>query len=172
MDSAKRFFGIYALIAMMAFASPALAQMGQGGMGHEMMGGMGKMSQCEKKKSGAGHACRTRWKDTLTNEQRAKIDKMHLALKKTMSVLKARLELKEVELKNLALDDSPDMNAINKKIDEMMAVKTEMKKHKYAHMVEMRAALTPEQRASFDMGVLGKDSHEKGHGCCMKGMEK
>ena len=69
-----------------------------------------------------------------------------------------------VELAILVTQDSPDQNAIDKKIDEILELKREKMRKKYALKVDMRSILTPEQRVSFDMHLLKKAQHGKGHG--------
>ena len=144
------------LALTLALAGPAAAMEKK----HGAKGGHGSM------KAG-GHVFGPGWKETLEEDQKLKIDKMHLALKKKMVVLKAEKKVKEAELGLLVTSAKPDMNAINKKIDEIVEIKRALMKMKYAHMVEMRSVLTPDQRISFDMGVLssrGKGGHRGRHG--------
>jgi Spy/CpxP family protein refolding chaperone len=105
------------------------------------------------------------WKETLTEEQKMKADKMHLELKKAMSILEAKTNLKEAELNDLITQDNPDTKAIQSNINDIMEIKKEMMIKKYDHMVEMRTILTPEQRLSFDLGLSSGmgGMHQKGH---------
>jgi len=96
------------------------------------------------------------WKDTLTEEQRSKADMMHLELEKSLSLLEAGLMVRKAELANLLVAEKPDTKAVTRKIGEIVEIKREMMEKKYGHMMEMRGILTPEQRVSFDMGVLKK----------------
>jgi len=105
------------------------------------------------------------WKESLTEEQKMKADKMHLELKKAMSILEAKANLKEAELNGLITQDNPDTKAIQSNINDIMEIKKEMMIKKYDHMVEMRTILTPEQRLSFDLGLSSGmgGMHQKGH---------
>ena len=104
------------------------------------------------------------WRETLSTEQRAKIGKMHLALKKESSLIDARIDLAKAELNQLITTDKPDMAAVNKKIDEITALKAQIMKKRYAHIAEMRTTLTSEQLVSFDTMILsGKHDKNKGH---------
>ena len=85
---------------------------------------------------------------------------MHLALKKDHSPLQAKSDLAKAELNQLVVSDKPNTQAINKKIDEVTALKGELMKKRYAHIAEMRTVLTPEQLISFDMGLLS-GKHDK-----------
>ncbi|MEK7773402.1 MAG: periplasmic heavy metal sensor, partial [Deltaproteobacteria bacterium] len=139
------------MIALMAGATLAFAQMGDMEHGHDV-----KMEKMEKAKQCEGRGMETPlWKKTLTEEQKMKADKMHLELKKAASVLEAKVKLNEAELNGLIMKDKPDANAIHRKINDIMELKKEMMTRKYDHMVEMRSILTPEQRISFDFGLSG-----------------
>ncbi|MFQ5486827.1 MAG: Spy/CpxP family protein refolding chaperone [Gammaproteobacteria bacterium] len=96
------------------------------------------------------------WAKTLNDGQKLQIDRMHLALERQLVVLKAREDLLQKELNALTARDDADPAAIHAKIDELIAVKGEIMRRRYDHIVEMRGVLTPEQRISYDMGVLGR----------------
>ena len=102
------------------------------------------------------------WMHTLSDEQKVAIDKMHLEVAKVEKLLRAQMKATKMELNLLAVTDSPDMDAINKKIDEVAALKTKIMRNRFAHIVEMREALTPQQRVSYDMSVLKRDERKKG----------
>ena len=145
------------------------------GSGHHEDSGHHKMKHGKdgKKSYKAGHKGKhmsgPKWKQFLTDAQKKQADIMHLNVKKSMSVLKAQKKLKKVELINLVIMDNPDTNAIHSKIDEIIEVKREIMRVRNDHMVEMRGILTPEQRLSFDMGLLGHGGKGKGHGGKGKG---
>ncbi len=152
--------------AALALSLPAAAQMGAGsGMSGPMGGEKAAMPE---------NACRKwpmaepAWRSTLTAEQRVKMDRMHLALKKEMNLLEGKIGLRKAELKNLVTADMPDEKEIHSKIDEIIALKKEMMTKKYDHVVELRGILTPEQRTSFDMMFLGW-MHHMGGGMMSKG---
>lgn len=149
---------VFLLSLCVAVTGEAFAQ-----MGHGMKHGQGQMMGGHGKKGHMG-VFGPNWKDTLTDEQKAKIDKMHLALKKELGVIKAKKKLKKAELSAMVIQDNPDMKEINAKIDEVLNLKREIMRKKYAHMIEMRMVLTPEQRVSFDMGALSMGGKRKGHG--------
>lgn len=100
------------------------------------------------------------WKETLTDEQREKIDKMHLMLKKSNGITEAQLGLKKEELKALVLLDRPDKKAVSNKVDEIAELKAKLLLNRYEHIIEMREVLTPKQRIHFDMAIL-RDHHGK-----------
>jgi Spy/CpxP family protein refolding chaperone len=144
---------------MLAVNAPAFAQ-----MGHMKEGGHSSKSQQGETGHGKGLHDASCWMETLTDEQKAKAAKMRLEFKKVKSLLKAQITVKKVELATLVTQDSPDQNAINKKIDEILDLKREKMRKKYAFKVAMRSMLTPEQRVSFDMHLLKKALHGTGHG--------
>lgn len=124
-------------------------------MGHKgspMMGGA---------PHGPDHAYGSSWRKSLSDKQKKKADQMHLELKKEISGIAAAKELKLAELKLLVVQDRPDMQAVEVKIGEILDLKRQIMIKRYAHKVEMRAMLTPEQRVSFDMGMLSGSPHGK-----------
>jgi Spy/CpxP family protein refolding chaperone len=187
MDGLRNFFMVSVLAIVMAVAFPAAAEMDKKtGHGHSDSGhhkksdrhtdsGHHKMKHGKDGKKGymAGHKGKhmsgPKWKQFLTDAQKKQADIMHLNVKKSMSVLKAQKKLKKIELINLVIMDNPDTNAIHSKIDEIIEVKREIMRVRNDHMVEMRGMLTPEQRLSFDMGLLGHGDKGKGHGSKGKG---
>ncbi len=104
------------------------------------------------------------WKKTLTDTQRSQLERLHLALKKDMSVLRAELAVNKAELKELALRDNPDTRAIERKMDEISGIRKEMMKKRISHLIEVRKIFTPEQRVSFDSMIMsGPGEWEHGH---------
>lgn len=168
MKKLRNLFIALILILGLSVALPATAEMnkkrehGKSSMGrHEMKHGKGsKMGH--QSGSGAGHIFGPLWKETLTDEQKMKADRMHRELKMSLNVLKAKKKVGKAELNNLIIKDNPNTNAIHRKIDEILELKRKIMRIKYGHKVEMRGMLTSEQRVSFDMGLLKKTGHSKG----------
>jgi Spy/CpxP family protein refolding chaperone len=101
------------------------------------------------------------WKKDLTKEQKDKLRAIKLDYLKKKMPLKAKMKAIKTDLALLMIADAPDMKAIDKKIDEMLAVKKELKKLKVMHKINVRKELTPEQRVKFDMHVLKKAAKGK-----------
>ena len=135
---------------------------------HGKMGHVMDKSKSHKKGHrgghGKGHFFGSRWKETLTDEQKSQADNMHLALKKSLNVPMAKLKVKKAELNNLIVKDNADKKTIYQKIDEILELKREIMRNKYDHKVEMRGMLTAEQQVSFDMKLLETAGRKKGHG--------
>ena len=150
------------LFSILLFSLPTFT-FAQHGHGH---GGDKKHAMQAKKGGGHGknklHMFGPVWMHTLSDEQKAAVDKMHLEVAKVEKLLRAQMKATKMELNLLAVTDSPDMDAINKKIDEVAALKTKIMRNRFAHIVEMREALTPQQRISYDMAVLKRDDRKKG----------
>lgn len=169
MKKLKILFMIMALVLGLVTTLPAATEMGKKTEhGKSTMGRHGmKYSKGYKTGHQGGHEAKhifgPHWRETLTDNQKKQADRMHLAVKKSLSVLDARLKLKKVELNNLAIKNDPETKAIHRKIDEVLELKREIMRTKYGHMLEMRGMLTPEQRVSFDMGLLLRDGLNKGH---------
>lgn len=105
----------------------------------------------------------TCWTETLTEDQQAQVDKMRVEFKKVKSLLKAQITVKKVELATLVTQDKPDQEAINQKIDEILKLKKEKMRKKYAFKVKLRSVLNEKQRVLFDMKMLKKALHGKSH---------
>lgn len=144
------------LIGSLSLATTAVAEPGQG-MHHGMHGGG---------MYGGQGACGAGWKATLSDEQRAAMAKLKLEYMKIKAPLKAKIKSTKVDLAMLVTTDKPDMNAINKKIDELTRLKNEKMKEKYKYLAAKRKVLNAEQQVQFDMHVIKKAMHGKGKGHC------
>ncbi len=101
------------------------------------------------------------WHDTLNDQQKIEVDEMHLQLMKESGPIKAMIKVKKMELAVLATDEKADLKAINQKIDEILALKRQKMQKRFAHIVEMRQMLSPEQRLSYDMRILHRAKKSK-----------
>jgi len=156
---------LLAVLAALAFTTVSADPERGGGRYGSMMGGGYGMHH------GGGYGGHhgeefARWKESLSSEQRAKIDKMKLDFIKKQYPLKAKKKALKIELALLATADNPDMKAIDKKIDELLALSKQMMKQKYIHKTAVRKELNDEQRVQFDMAMLKKARHGKR---CMHG---
>ena len=117
-----------------------------------------------------GHQCKhhggASWKNNLTDEQTKKLDKLHADYKKQKFPIKAKLKVAKVDLAVLVTADSPNQDAIDKKIEQILKLKREKMRIKTAHKIEVRKMLTDEQRVQFDMHVLKKAFKGKKHKGC------
>lgn len=105
------------------------------------------------------------WKDTLTDEQRAKLAKIKLDHMKVQAPIKAEMRTLKVDLALLVTADKPDTAAINKKIDALTKLKNAKMKEKYNYIAAKRKVLNSEQRVLFDMKIIKKamKGKQKGH---------
>jgi Spy/CpxP family protein refolding chaperone len=120
------------------------------------------MQDCPKN---AGKHCNIQ---DLTDAQQKKIDELKLAHQKNMLQFKNQLNEKDARLQTLRTADKADMNEINKTIDEIGVIKTQMMKEKENHRQQVRAQLTDSQKVKFDMNQ-GK-GRCGGGSCCSKSM--
>ncbi len=95
----------------------------------------------------------------LSKEQREAIREITLKHQKEMISLRAEMETKSLELRELVRAGA-GQDAIFAKIDEIGALRTEMMKKRMAMQLEIRAQLTDEQTEMFDrehmmMGHMG-----------------
>jgi len=103
----------------------------------------------------------------LTDAQKEGFKQSRLALEKQLQPIRNELGEAEARQRTLTTTEKPDMDAVNKNIDKIGALKTQMAKLQVKHHLEMRAQLTDEQRLKFDMfkhrQKSGKGSKGKKH---------
>ncbi len=87
----------------------------------------------------------------LTDAQKEAFKKSMLAMQKQLQPIRNELGEAMAHQKTLTTAEKPDIDAINRNIEKMGALKTEMAKIQAKHHLEMRAQLTDEQRLKFDM---------------------
>ncbi len=104
----------------------------------------------------------------LTDEQKAKLEKLHAECQKLMEANKADMEKQAAEMQAL-MKDPVDLKKAEAKIDEIAMMKAGMQKKCLAHRLAVRALLTPEQKAKFDEmgGCMGGGMMMHGQGCMM-----
>lgn len=105
------------------------------------------------------------WKQDLKDKQRQQIDKLRLDFKKKKYLLKPQIKRAKVELAMLVTSASPKQADIDKKIAQIVKLKSEIMKLKATHKINVRKVLTEEQRVLFDTHVLKKAyrGKHKGH---------
>ncbi|MEQ8360243.1 MAG: periplasmic heavy metal sensor [Cytophagales bacterium] len=87
----------------------------------------------------------------LTEDQKENIKSIRLSAMKDMKPLRNELGEKEARFKTLRSADKPDMDAINKQIDEIAALKASISKREVKAQQDIRALLNDEQKMAFDM---------------------
>lgn len=111
--------------------------------------------------SGPGFYCKNI--PDLTEDQQGKIDALRTAHLKEMQAYRNQLDEKRAHLQTLRTADKADMNAIDKTIDEMGAIRTKMMKDREQHFQDVRNLLTDDQKVYFDNSKRGNG---QGQGCC------
>lgn len=87
----------------------------------------------------------------LTDAQKEVFKQSMLAMQKQLQPIRNELGEARARQKPLITADKPDMAAINKNIEKMGLLKTDMTKIQTKHHLEMRAQLTGGQCLKFDM---------------------
>ena len=102
----------------------------------------------------------------LDEEQQAQADLLRTDMQKAMIPLRADLNIKKAELKQLMVQTKPDEKAIMSQVETIGGLKTEIQKLKVAHKLQMRSILNEDQKAQFDMQQLrnGKKNKRMGKG--------
>lgn len=86
----------------------------------------------------------------LTDEQKEVFKQSRLALEKQLQPIRNELGEAEAHQRTLTTTEKPDISAINKNIEKIGSLKTEMAKIQVKHRMELRAQLTDEQQLMFD----------------------
>ena len=86
----------------------------------------------------------------LTDAQKEAFKQSRLALEKQLQPIRNELGEAEARQRTLTTTDKPDMDAVNKNMDKIGSLKTQMAKLQTKHRLELRAQLTEEQRLMFD----------------------
>ncbi len=99
------------------------------------------------------------WADSIPDPamaQKKAIDHMHHKLHDDQAEFKTAEAKALEELNEMTVQEGVKLDDVNTKIDELMAAKTQIMRLRYAHLVEMRAILTDEQKVGYDKGVLAR----------------
>ena len=100
-------------------------------------------------------------KSSLTNDQSKQISKLKLEHKKKIYPLKTKLQQTRFELALLMMDNNPNQKSIDKKIAQIVKLKSEKIRLKVRHKIDVRKVLSDEQRVHFDLKLLKKSSFNK-----------
>ena len=90
--------------------------------------------------------------------QKQMIDAMHHKLHDDQAPFKAQETEALKMLNEMTIREGVSLEAVNSKIDELMAAKTQILRLRYAHLIEMRSILTDDQRVGYDKGVLNRSA--------------
>jgi len=105
----------------------------------------------------------------ITPEQALKIRTQTSDFRKKQIRNRAELQVKHIELRDLLSADKPDRAAIDKKLQEISAVRLDGARSRVDFHLAMREALTPEQRQKLhqmreEFFRHGAPGHQRPHG--------
>lgn len=103
----------------------------------------------------------------LTEKQKSEIKTLRTAYQKDAQQVKNQMGIKRAELKALQQVENPDMDAINKKIEERAALRTELEKKTASYKQSIRTLLTDDQKVIFDKNMKNRH-HGSAHKCDSK----
>ena len=89
----------------------------------------------------------------FTDEQLEKIEKIHDGYNDERAELTNRLKVIMLEAHDAVADDTPDFDAIERRIDEMMEVKGDLAKLRLRIHKDIRPLLDDDQKVLFDRGL-------------------
>ncbi len=153
----KKFAAIFAAVSILAFAALAYGDMGGRGMGAGMMCGCGMDGMMMD----AEHHMSKIIKDlNLDDQQKAFMREIKSRMMKETIRRKADMHIAQIELKDLLMQDTVDMKAVEAKVKQLEAMKTEMQLSHIKAMEECKAKLTPEQRQKLREMMEGEPMME------------
>lgn len=101
-----------------------------------------------------GHECRSQREHMmipdLTDQQREQMKSMRTEHMKEMQSIRNQMMEKKARLQTLSTADKVNMTEINKVIDDIGKMRTQMMKMREQHRQTIRKMLTEEQRVFFD----------------------
>ena len=104
----------------------------------------------------------------LTEEQQNKIDDLRTDHQKSMLQYRNQMQEKRAKLNTLRTAEKTDMTAIDKTIDEIGTLQTQMMKERETHHQKVRGLLTDKQKVFFDTrpgrGFKGEYGMRNGRG--------
>ena len=105
----------------------------------------------------------------ITQDQQDKIKNIKLDCEKAIQPLRNELKERNAKLQTAQTAARPDMTAVYKMIDDMVAIKANIEKKEAAMHQDIRKLLTDDQRVAYDTNVFKDD---KGKGGKSKGKAK
>lgn len=97
----------------------------------------------------------------ITQDQQDKIKNIKLDCEKAIQPLRNELKERNAKLQTAQTAARPDMTAVYKMIDDMVAIKANIEKKEAAMHQDIRKLLTDDQRVAYDTSVF-KDDKGKG----------
>lgn len=81
----------------------------------------------------------------LSKEQKQRLEKLQMEMEKENIKVQAELRIKRLELKSLLDEENPNRKEIDKKVQEIGGLHTQLLKNKVYSILELKKVLTPEQ---------------------------
>lgn len=98
----------------------------------------------------------------LSEDQKKKMKEIKIRTRKETMQVENQMGEKKARLKTLTMMDKPDINEINKTVDEWMGMQAIVMKKKLGSAQEIRALLNEEQRVVFDSKIQRKMNKRMG----------
>lgn len=86
---------------------------------------------------------------SLSKEQKEKIKNIHFNNEKMAEEIKSKIKIKEIELREILLEEKPDIKKIENKIKEIGDLNTELRILKIRNFFQIKEILTKEQWEKF-----------------------
>ncbi len=91
-----------------------------------------------------------RWRDQLSDEEWQRMDKLYQSHRDQMRPLRDKMWQEERDIDEMVSAEKPDWQAIEKRLDGVMALRKEMRLAQMRHFAEVREVMGDRHRRRFD----------------------
>ena len=99
----------------------------------------------------------------LTDKQKAEIEKRTIGHQKEMISMRSDLRLQQLDLRQLIRDEA-DIKKIEKKVEEIGVIRTELQKKRIRHRLDIKNLLTDEQKEYLESQRFMNKGNRSGRG--------
>ncbi len=92
----------------------------------------------------------------LSDDQKSKIEQLNLTFDKNTLQIRNHIREKEAQLRTLITQDNANQDQINKLIDDIGAMRTDIRKQRVSTDLKIRGLLTDDQKVIFDMRGMNR----------------
>jgi Spy/CpxP family protein refolding chaperone len=96
----------------------------------------------------------------FSEDLKAQIHKLRISHLKDIQGIQNQIGENRAHYKSLMTSENPDMNAINKNIDDRGSLRSQLQKKQAAHIQDIRKLLNDEQRLIFDRKLTEMENRE------------
>jgi len=119
-----------------------------------------------------GFSQKANFQSNFSEEQLVKMKELRLEYAKNSLEIKNKLKVLTAEYHGMMTGEKQDLNAINKKIDQMQELKTQLFKMSTKHKLDVRNLMSEEQKIQIDSRMSKGQGNSRPAGCRMQAQGK